>query len=83
MGEEMTLECEIYAELCNIDNFEDFFIKVCELKVAADNEELSVLSSVVKVFAYKYKPSAIVYLADSIISEKCLPMKSKVGKHYL
>lgn len=70
------LENKIYDLLSKADNFETFFIKASELRVAFDFNELGILRKVVRQFSNKFNPSAIIYLVDSIDAERATPLKS-------
>lgn len=71
------LEDKIHDLLSKVDSFETFFIKVSELRVAFDFDELGILRKVVKQFSNKFNHSAIIYLVDSVDAERATPLKSR------
>ena len=74
----ITITAKALYELLNFSNsFEDFFIKVCEIKLIINKKDLKVLADVLRSFYSKYKTDAITYLIDSIIAEKALPCNNQ------
>ena len=75
LGEKYSLAKMIYDS----SSFEELFIKVSEIKIDSDWYELSNLEKILDfpLFAIKFGGKAIVYLKDSIATEKLLPCKSK------
>lgn len=67
----------VYEELIQCDEFEEFFICVSKKKVSLNIEELKILKNVVMDFRYKYNIEALIYLCDSITAEMTLPINAK------
>jgi len=70
---------ELHEKLKGSKNFKEFFIKVSELKTAIDNYQLRTLRAVVLAYSFKYGIDAVIYLADSIDTERALPCRN-IGK---
>lgn len=75
-GEQPTVSArELHEFLEECVSFEEFFIKVCELKVLLNRDGLSTLYAIVKKFYGRYANESIIYLLDCIMCEKVLPLK--------
>lgn len=80
-GEQPTVSARDQLNSCN--NFEDFFIKVCKLKVEMEHDELKELLKIMDNYYTNYNPMAIAYLKDCIQTELVLPCKFKGTINYL
>lgn len=79
---------ELLESLSDIEDFQEFFIKVSELKVSFGRDNLRTLAGVVRLFVLRFDHVAITYLADNIDAERALPckafnVKQKTEKEYL
>ena len=71
---------DLHKALSLCKSFEEFFIKVSELKCSLDTiAELRTLRKTVELFLTKYSGDAITYLADSIDVETTLPCRQEIS----
>lgn len=71
---------DLHEALSLCKSFEEFFIKVSELKCSLDTiAELRTLRKTVELFLTKYSGDAITYLTDSIDAEKALPFRKEIS----
>lgn len=74
-NEQVVSARELYCELDSIEDFQDFFIKVSEYRVAFKLGNLSKLRNILAAFVFKFDSDAITYLQDSIDAEMVLACK--------
>jgi hypothetical protein len=63
-------------------DFKEFFIEVSKYRVDMIGEELKILIDIIDSFSEKFGYEAIIYLKDSILTEKLLPCKSSNEREY-
>lgn len=68
---------DLHEKLNTCNDFTEFFIEVCKMKVLMDADDLKVLMDAVNGYIGKFNSTAIVYLKDCILTEKLLPCKTK------
>ena len=68
----------LHEVLSLCENFEEFFVKVSELRCSLDTTELKTLRKIIYLFLSKYSSAAITYLADNIDVETTLPCRQEI-----
>lgn len=82
--EQFVSEKELHELLSTINNFEDFFIKVSELKIHFNRTSLRILLNELenKIYLKKFNIKSIIYLKDSIIAEMTLGCKNIINNDF-